>query len=169
MKINDSGRAGDAAVDARLLVIDDTPTIHDDIRKVLAVPTDPDLDDAAMALFGEPLTPRQMRFQIDSAFQSDEGLKCVERACAEGRPYAVAIVDIRMPPGRDGVETIARLWKLDPHIQIVLCSAYSDYSWPAITRQLGQSDQLVILKKPFDGIEMLQLAHALTKRWSRGV
>ncbi len=169
MNNTDSGKTGDSAVDARLLVIDDTPAIHDDIRKVLAVPTDPDLDDAALALFGEPLTPRQMRFQIDSAFQGDEGVRCVERACAEGRPYAVAIVDIRMPPGRDGIETIARLWKVDPRIQIVLCSAYSDYSWRAITRQLGQSDQLVILKKPFDGIEVLQLAHALTKRWSRSV
>ena len=77
----------------------------------------------------------------------------------------MAFVDVRMPPGWDGVETITRIWKLYPDLQVVICTAYSDYSWEEMIRQLGKSDSLVILKKPFDNIEVLQLAHALTEKW----
>src|SRR4029077_15261082 len=89
----------------------------------------------------------------------------VRRAIDEGRPYAMAFVDVRMPPGWDGIETIAQIWRDYPQLQVVICSAYSDYSWTEITRKLGASDALLILKKPFDNIEVLQLAHALTKKW----
>jgi PAS domain S-box-containing protein len=70
-----------------------------------------------------------------------------------------------MPPGWDGVETIEHLWQVDPALQVVVCTAYSDYSWEKMTVRLGVNDNLVILKKPFDNIEVLQLAHALTKKW----
>ena len=89
----------------------------------------------------------------------------VERARAENQPYAMAFVDIRMPPGWDGIETTARIWELDPAVQIVICTAYSDYSWEQMREQLGRSDRLVILKKPFDNVEVLQLADALTEKW----
>ena len=81
------------------------------------------------------------------------------------RPYAMAFVDVRMPPGWDGVETITHLWKAYPHLQTVICTAYSDYSWTDIQRRLGHSDNLLILKKPFDNIEVIQLAHTLTRKW----
>ena len=90
----------------------------------------------------------------------------VQRVVAEGRPYAMAFVDVRMPPGWDGVETIARIWQVDPEMQIVICTAYSDYSWEEMVKKLGKSDKLVILKKPFDNIEALQLAAALTEKWN---
>jgi PAS domain S-box-containing protein len=80
----------------------------------------------------------------------------------------MALVDVRMPPGWDGVETIGRLWRVDPHLQAVICTAYSDYSWTDIVRRLGNSDNLLILKKPFDNIEVIQLAHALTNKWRVG-
>ena len=70
-----------------------------------------------------------------------------------------------MPPGRDGIETINRLWTVDPDLQVVICTAYSDFAWDDIVSQLGKTDNLVILKKPFDVIEVLQLAHAITKKW----
>jgi PAS domain S-box-containing protein len=89
----------------------------------------------------------------------------VKRALAENRPYAMAFVDVRMPPGWDGVETIARIWEVNPELQIVVCTAYADYSWEEMRAKVGQPDSLLVLKKPFDNIEVQQLAHALTKKW----
>ena len=153
----------------RILVIDDNPAIHEDFRKVLG-PLDEhlvaDLDADEAALFGDtPGASRQWSFEIDSAMQGRDGLAMVERALAEGRPYATAFVDVRMPPGWDGVETIQHLWKSDPELQVVICTAYSDFSWEQITAKLGATDKLLILKKPFDNVEVLQFAHALTEKW----
>ncbi len=105
-------------------------------------------------------------FEIDSAAQGREALELVQRSGREGRPYALAFVDIRMPPGWGGIETIERLWGEDPDLQIVICSAYSDHSHPEIVARLGTSDRLFILKKPFETDEIKQMADALTRRWS---
>ncbi|MBA2584924.1 MAG: response regulator, partial [Chthoniobacterales bacterium] len=72
---------------------------------------------------------------------------------------------VRMPPGWDGIETISRIWKEFPDLQIVICTAYSDYSWDEIAKSIGNSDQMLVLKKPFDNVEVLQMAHALSKKW----
>ena len=88
-----------------------------------------------------------------------------ETAAAQGRPYALAFVDMRMPPGWDGLETIERLWAVDPHVQVVVCSAHSDYDWTDFVERLGLTDKLLVLKKPFEPIEVLQCAHALTRKW----
>ena len=153
----------------RILVIDDNPEIHTDFRKIIgpAPPVSGALDNVMAEFFGPNETTAPLcDFQLDSAFQGKEGLAMVERSLAAGRPYAMAFVDVRIPPGWDGVETITRIWKIDAAIQIVICTAYSDYSWQDIIAKLGKSDRLVILKKPFDSIEVLQLAHALTEKWS---
>jgi two-component system cell cycle sensor histidine kinase/response regulator CckA len=152
----------------RILVVDDNPAIHDDFRKILchSQNASPALDEAEAALFGQlTFAAHPVSFEIDSAFQGSEGLGKVERALQDGKPYALAFVDVRMPPGWDGVETISRLWKSYPALQVVICTAYSDYSWDEIMRQLGPSDNMIILKKPFDNIEVLQLAHTLTQKW----
>jgi len=104
-------------------------------------------------------------FDIDSAYQGQEGLALVEKSLIEQRPYSMAFVDVRMPPGWDGIETIQHIWKCHPDLQVVICTAYSDHSWDEIIRRLGKSDSLLILKKPFDNVEVLQLAHALTRKW----
>jgi two-component system, cell cycle sensor histidine kinase and response regulator CckA len=152
----------------RVLVIDDNPAIHQDIRKILGADERhyEDLHTTKALLFGDT-APNLARheFVIDSAFQGEEGLAMVREAGASGHPYAVAFVDIRMPPGWDGVETITRIWREFPDLQVVICTAYSDYSWEAIFRRLGRSSSMVVLKKPFDNIEVLQLAHALTEKW----
>lgn len=152
----------------RILVIDDTPTIHDDFKKIItpAATPAPEVDALAAAIFGTAIpTPPPVRFELDSAAQGQTGLALVQDALADGRPYAVAFVDMRMPPGWDGLETIRHLWAADPYLQIVLCTAYSDHSWATITERLGQSDNLLILKKPFDNVEVLQMTHSLTRKW----
>jgi PAS domain S-box-containing protein len=152
----------------RILVIDDNPAIHEDFRKVLGglPPNEPSFVEAKELLFDEAPKPvHAFEFEIDSAFQGQEGLAMVEQSIQQGRPYALAFVDVRMPPGWDGVETISHIWRQYPELQVVLCTAYSDYSWEDIIKHLGQSDSMLILKKPFDNVEVLQLAHALTKKW----
>ncbi|MGO9896034.1 MAG: ATP-binding protein [Bryobacteraceae bacterium] len=151
----------------RILVIDDVEEIHEDLRKILAPgPRDAiELEEDEAFLFGA--APMEtIHFEVDSAYQGQEGLEKVRQALSEGRPYAMAFVDIRMPPGWDGVETIARIWQVDPNLQAVVCTAYSDYSWHDMHKRLGHSDSLLILKKPFDSIEVIQLAHALSRKWS---
>jgi PAS domain S-box-containing protein len=153
----------------RILLVDDNPAIHEDFKKVLldSQRQNDALDDAEAMLFGEkPKSKRKLaRFSIDSAFQGMEALEKVKAAIAAGEPFAMAFVDVRMPPGWDGVETIERLWQEDPSLQVVVCTAFSDYSWETMSERLGVSDNLMLLKKPFDNVEVLQIAHALTKKW----
>ena len=151
----------------RILLVDDNRAIHDDFRKILTThgARASGLAAAESVLFDTTTPAAPTEFALDSAYQGREALDQVTAALAAGRPYALAFVDVRMPPGWDGVETITQLWKVDPALQIVVCTAYSDYSWEKMTAQLGVRDNLVILKKPFDNIEVVQLAHALTKKW----
>ena len=156
----------------RILLVDDLPSIHEDFRKVL-VSTAPvsSLVELEAALFGTPaLAPAQsIVFEMDSAFQGREALEKLKAARAEGRPYAMAFIDVRMPPGWDGIETIEQLWKEDPSLQVVLCTAFSDYAWPAVLARLDARDRLLILKKPFDPIEVYQFASALTTKWNQAL
>jgi two-component system, cell cycle sensor histidine kinase and response regulator CckA len=153
----------------RILVIDDNPAIHADIRKILikSANAHATMEEAEELLFGDQTAPDvSLEFEIDSAYQGQDGLEKVKAALAEGRPYALAFVDVRMPPGWDGIETITRIWEIYPELQVVVCTAYSDYSWEEMTRKVKKSDSVLILKKPFDNIEVLQMAHALTKKWA---
>ena len=149
----------------RLLIVDDNEAIHEDLRKILIPSQDTSaLEEDEGMLFGITRNA-DVAFDLESAFQGQQGLERVEAALASQRPYALAFVDIRMPPGWDGIETIERIWKVDPEIQVVICTAYSDYNWRDIERRIGLTHNLVILKKPFDPIEVTQLAHALTAKW----
>jgi len=151
----------------RLLVVDDKLEIHEDFAKILGPqPEWDDLDRDEAALFGTILSAPQIAFDLDFADRGEVGLELVHRSVADGEPYALAFVDIRMPSGWDGVRTVAELWSADPRIQIVLCTAYADYSWDEITGRLGVGTDFLILKKPFEVIEVRQIAHALTQKWA---
>jgi len=154
----------------RILIVDDNRAIHDDFRKILA-PPDPAagaLDALEAALLDRPVAPADpmVAFELVSAFQGKEALDHVVAAVAASRPFALAFVDMRMPPGWDGLETIERLWQADPELQVVICSAYSDHSWQDLRARLGARESLLILKKPFDNLEVVQSAHALTTKWT---
>ena len=152
--------------DLRMIIIDDNPQIHDDFIKILTTKSSDTLKDLEQNLFGDTSKKMQLpKFQIDTATQGKEGVEYIAEAKKQGHPYALAFVDIRMPPGWDGIETIKHIWEIDPDIQIVICTAYSDYSWEETVEQLGQKENLLILKKPFDHVAVRQLACALTKKW----
>jgi CheY-like chemotaxis protein len=152
----------------RILVIDDNVNIHEDFRKILMPPTDSDsLTRSRAALFGEdPTLPPKVQYELEFASQGREGFGLAQTAHQRGNPYAMAFVDMRMPPGWDGLETIEHLWYADPDIQIVICSAYSDHPWEDVSRRIGETDKLLILMKPFNSIEVVQLANSLTKKWN---
>ena len=155
----------------RILVIDDNEAIHEDFRKILEKPgqSSTALADAKAAFLGSeavPVTEQPDGFEIISGFQGQEGYDLVRASIAQKEPFAMAFVDVRMPPGWDGIETIEHIWKVDPGLQVVICTAFADYSWDQMVRKLGRSDKLLILKKPFEPIEICQLASALTAKWN---
>lgn len=153
----------------RILIIDDNKAIHDDIRRSLAPLLPPlEADELEAVLFDTPLIPEhRIDFELCSAYHGQDGLEQVRRALKEGAPFALVFVDVRMPPGWDGIETLSRIWEEDPALQAVVCSAYYDYSWDDIIARLARFDSLMILRKPFDTIEIRQMAYALTEKWNQ--
>lgn len=153
----------------RILIVDDNPAIHRDFDKILGAGGEPaaELASVESLLFGDaPANARERaRYALEFASQGQEGVERVQRAAASGRPFAIAFIDMRMPPGWDGLETIERLWAVDPDVQVVICSAHSDYDWSDVVKRLGQTDRLLVLKKPFEPIEVLQCASALARKW----
>ena len=154
----------------RILTIDDNVSIHQDYKKVL-LPKDSDdgLAEAESALFGDEAPTgaqaKKFLYEIDSAYQGEEGFNLVRKSIEEGREYSVALVDVRMPPGWDGIETAKRIWEINPELPIVLCTAYSDYGWEQISAELPLTDQLLILKKPFEPLELRQIVASQVSRW----
>ena len=155
----------------RILIVDDNQAIHTDFRKILSSSEQTSevkvgALEALLQLKPAEQEGAHRRYIVDSAFQGQEALDKVKHAKAEDQPYAMAFVDMRMPPGWDGVQTIKKLWEEDADLLCVICTAYSDHSWDEMVRLLGDTDHLLILKKPFDVVEVKQLAAALTKRWN---
>lgn len=155
----------------RILLVDDHPDIHQDIRKILtAHKEDVSFEHLKESIFPDAQVQQNPKidtidYVIDSVYQGKEALVYVKKALANNQPYALAFIDVRMPPGWDGIETIKQIWRADPNIQMVICTAYADYSWKEMFNKLEGSHNFLILKKPFDAIEIRQLASALTKKW----
>jgi signal transduction histidine kinase len=151
-------------------VIDDNPEIHNDIKRILHPTTVPDdFDDLLSDIIGTEKKSSRQEYpviQVDSAYQGDEGVKMVRQARLEERPYALAYVDMRIPPGIDGLETIKKLQMEDDRLQYVVITAYSDYSWQNISDALISKENLLVVKKPFESIEIRQAASALIQKWS---
>lgn len=156
----------------RILVIDDNESIHNDFRDILARSGEENeqLEALSESLFGgegvsAELPGLRKSFQLEFAGQGEEGLRKYREACQTGRPHAVAFVDMRMPPGWDGLKTIEELWKVDDDLQVVICTAFSDHSWAEISQRLRNNQNLLILKKPFEAVEIIQMATALCDKW----
>jgi CheY-like chemotaxis protein len=159
----------DASRNNRILVVDDNEAIHQDFDKILKSSHNAgsaELDEFAATLFDEerPTHPHT-NFQPAHAMQGQEALELVLASLEAETPFALAFVDVRMPPGWNGVETVERIWQHDREIEIVLCTAYSDFSWEEIAARLTEPDRLLILRKPFDPLEVRQLAYGLTAKW----
>jgi signal transduction histidine kinase len=152
----------------KVLVVDDNVAIHADFAKILTRPTQTtELDELERLAFGKSSStdPDTIVYELESAYQGEEALERVKLAASANQHYALAFVDMRMPPGWDGLETIEQLWKVDSGLQVVICSAHSDYDWDDVLGRLNRPDKLLVIKKPFEAVEVLQCANALTGKW----
>lgn len=160
-------------VTARILVVDDNIAIHNDFKKVLAqdkIFGENEFKSLERELFADDASDFEEEvdtpiYEVESAFQGQEALQMVQRACDEEKPYALVFMDVRMPPGWDGIKTISKIWENYPDIEMVICTAYSDYSWEKIIQELGSTDRLLFLRKPFDTTAVKQMALSLTRKW----
>ncbi len=159
----------------RILIVDDNPAIHEDLKEVLCPNRLTVIDEETTALEEELFSededkdsfePDVPDYEIDDAFQGEEAIEMVEQAEGEGNPYALIFMDVRMPPGIDGIQTIHDIWEKHPNIEMVICTAYSDYSWDQILEKLKSTDSLLFMKKPFDTVAVRQMALSLTKKWA---
>lgn len=158
----------------RILIADDNKTIHEDFERILHTGVGPP---ESLVSFEEYFSEERdeaeelsndgsLNFRLDHAYQGDEALQMVRRGSEEGYPYALVFMDIRMPPGDNGIEAAAKIWEEFPDMEIVLCTAHSDYSLTDIISSLGRTDHLMFIHKPFDYITVVQMAIALTQKWS---
>lgn len=152
----------------RLLIVDDNESIHEDFNKILTdnLPNK-NIEQIEDILFGVKIKvkPSLYEYVIDHAFQGEEAIVMVENSEKEDFAYSVIYMDVRMPPGIDGVQTIEKIWEKYPHIEMVICSAYSDYSWDKILEKFGPTDKLLFIKKPFNTIVIKQLTLSLVTKW----
>lgn len=156
-----------------ILLVDDNESIHEDIESILSKnKNEPsqDLQQIEDSLFGSTSTDvadviSEIDYQIDHAYQGEEAIKMVDEAQKNDNPYSLVFMDVRMPPGMDGIQTIQKIWDKHPYTEMVICTAYSDYSWDEIVNNLGSTDRLLFMKKPFDSTALKQTALTLTTKW----
>lgn len=159
---------------SRILLVDDNESIHEDIEAILSnhqADVDDDLQELEGALFGKSVSGntevlKKIQYRIDHAYQGEEAIRMVKDAAETDDPYSLIFMDVRMPPGMDGIEAIQKIWENYPYVEIVICTAYSDYSWDQIVQNLGSSDKLLFMKKPFDATALKQTALTLTTKWN---
>ena len=157
----------------RILIVDDEPAMHDSYRRSFAPMRPVDvgaLDAMAAELFGDDDCAAETAdgcpdFALTHAMQGLDGVAAVEAAIRAGNPFAVAFIDIRMPPGIDGKETAVRIRALDPNINLVIVTGFSDFSPIEISRVAGPADKIFYIAKPFEVAEVTQMATALAHRW----
>ena len=157
----------------RILIVDDEPAMHDSYRQCFGATHAGDgglaLNALAAELFGEDeeVEPAGETPEFDCVHKNQglDAVAAVEASVASGERFAVAFIDVRMPPGIDGKETARRIRALDPDINLVIVTGYSDFSPLDISRVAGPADKIFYIAKPFQAEEVVQTATALGHRW----
>lgn len=163
-----------------ILIIDDNHAIHRDYKAVLCPEQydgkDERLDQLEQMLFAEEdansdgsAKPRRRRirnFFLQSAFQGQEAYELVKKHYVKGIRYPLAFVDMRMPPGWDGLETVEKLREIDEDMFFTIVTAYSDHTYETIIDRLGPSAPVRILYKPFDPSEIYEMAYKIVSKWN---
>lgn len=157
----------------KILIVDDNESIHEDFKKILSaeINQDSELTDLEHELFDEDYLTKNnqdnlLNFNLDHAYQGEQAYQMVCDASQNDVPYSLIFMDVRMPPGWNGIKTISKIWSKFPDIEMIICTAYADYSHEKIVEALGKSDHLMFIKKPFDNVTVTQMALALCKKWS---
>lgn len=148
----------------RILIVDDNTAIHRDFQKILVASEGrSDIADLERDLFGSSSgRSASTQYAISCAESGQAALDLVKRAVQQGQPFSMAFVDMRMP-GWDGLETLTQLFRVQPDLQVAICSAYMDYSWHDVLARLNRPG-LRLLRKPWTSGEVLALVHELGAR-----
>jgi signal transduction histidine kinase len=156
----------------RILVADDEPSILDLYKNVLspdkAVDKQfSDIDELAGKLFGKKENKKTSETTFDTVFcrQGDEALEAVKASLKENKPFSVAFLDVRMPPGPDGIWVAQQIRKLDSNIEFVVVTGYSDVQPEEIAARVQPAQKLLYIQKPFHPQEITQFASALGSKW----
>jgi two-component system sensor histidine kinase/response regulator len=153
----------------RILLVDDEPLILDELGKVLspAKQNNAELNELENRLFNNSKTNRTKAtsYNVCCCRQGDEAIREVQESVEKNEPFAIAFIDIRMPPGPDGVSTAEEIRKLDPNVQIVMMTGYSDFDISEIAHRIPPEDKLLYMQKPIHSQEIRQFALALTAKW----
>ena len=163
-----SGRRPNSQGNRRVLIVDDEQGIHDDFAEMLR-PRAPAASDAIAAAFVRHEERRDdflPDFELLHAHSGEQGFELVRQGRESGRPVAVAYVDIRMPPGMDGVGTIRRIREIDAEIELVIMTAYSTKPLSEIVSDMELLHKLLYIRKPFAREEIQQITLSLVEKWS---
>jgi len=159
-----------AAAPYRILIADDEPSILNAYSSVLladakAKQADSGLDDLEAELFGDSQQQAAQAYELQLCQQGQQAVAAVKAAAAEGRPFSVAFLDVRMPPGINGVETAKEIRSIDPGLNIVFVTGYSDTDPRDMARIVPPVERLFYVAKPFQPLELQQFASALSNKW----
>lgn len=158
----------------RILIVDDNLSIHEDFKKILLPSDDQNeqrMEELEQALFEEDTGTSAEKikmpvYTIESAYQGEQAIEMVARSMELDKPYALIYMDVRMPPGINGIEATRKIWEVDPFVEAIICTAYSDFTWDEIITRIGMTDKLLFLKKPFNSIEIKQITMSLVKKYN---
>jgi CheY-like chemotaxis protein len=147
----------------RVLVVDDDEDILEEFRQAFTEQVSSDeaaaLSDLEAELFGAPAAQEQrLQFELVTCTQGEQAVAAVTRACAENRPFAIAFLDVRMPPGIDGVRAAKQIRRIDPRLPIVFVTAYADTRPEQLQHQVPPSDKVQYFRKPFQVTDFVRLA-----------
>ena len=151
----------------RVLIVDDQKEIHDDFVEMLT----PGLvgaatDELASAFIVEDVQPFLPEFELLHAMSGEEACEIAKAGKESNRPIALAFIDIRMPPGIDGIETTRRIREIDSDVEIVIMTAYTDKSLPEIIHEMDLLHKLLYIRKPFTTEEIIQITLSLVEKWN---
>ena len=162
----------------KILIIDDQKEARESYKSILGknnYPEHSQLEKLESELFeeqgnkdkGNLKTPEEI-YEVEYAAQGLDGVERTRKALENNRPFALAFIDMRMPPGIDGKETAKRIRELDRQMEFVIVTAYSDHDRRDIVESVGYPSKLLFLRKPFEVDEIKQFALALTEKWNLG-
>ena len=154
----------------RVLIVDDEDGIHSDFKDML----NPNHRRALTDQFAETLLDENSEnntsflpnFELLHATSGEEACDIICATKASNRPIAVAYIDIRMPPGIDGVEAIRRIRQIEKDIELVIMTAYTDKPLPEIVRDMELLHKLLYIRKPFAPEEVQQITLSLVEKWN---
>lgn len=155
----------------RVLVCDDDAQLIGEYVRCLGENFEPDvatatLGDLEKVLFGEETDEKgAARFEVHSRNQGEAAVEAVRAAVDAGQPFSIVFIDIRMPPGQDGITSAKQIRELDPNVNIVLVTASLSLDPDNLGKEIPPADKVFFFKKPFLGAECRQLAAALCGKW----